>query len=314
MVEGILGQLRLVELVGPIAQLRVVLAPGEKYPLAVIGNVGPDDVARRELFSQAAQPGMLGLEVAEHVQSAARPRPPAEVLVRHVRPASRRAAHQHEVLEVQQRVGQCLAADRPTGPEVDFPKPVPFRVVGPKPVHFGRHPLQGPGFVIDLGPQAPQAGRQLQPAVDGRLDPLGLGIRPDVGRAPQDALGEPVGLDLFSRGRRGRRVRSSFPRRSNDEQQDHQRRAHPVAYFPANHRASPLPHRGAGTVHCWAGFGRRAPLSPCSRPLQATSLIRYFPFAVSLEPIQARSAIHFSIATPPGVYRPGGFSVLGCHF
>ena len=49
------------------------------------------------------------------------------------------------------------------------------------------------------------------------------------------------------------------------------------------------------------------------RETSATILSRYFPFAVSLEPIQTRSAVHFNIASPLRVYRQGGFSVATCH-
>ena len=105
-VERILRQPRLVELVRPLAQARIVAAPGKQHLLAVVRDVGTQDVARREALGQALQLRLVGLEILQHVQPAARLRPPAQILVRHVRPLARCTAHEHQIVEVQQRIGQ----------------------------------------------------------------------------------------------------------------------------------------------------------------------------------------------------------------
>jgi len=105
-IEGILGDARLVELVGLRGQVRVVAAVGKDHSGAVIGEVGVGEGARREALGQAAQPGRIRPEAIEDVDAPARARPPAVVLIGHVAEAARDPFDEEQAVEVQQRVRQ----------------------------------------------------------------------------------------------------------------------------------------------------------------------------------------------------------------
>ena len=119
MIEGILGNVRLVELVGLGGEARVMLAPGKHHSLSVVRKGRAQEAAGFvEGFGEAFEHGFLGLEMLEQVDAAARARPPAVVLVGHVVKAARHAFGHQNGLKVQERIGQGQPALKPAGFEI----------------------------------------------------------------------------------------------------------------------------------------------------------------------------------------------------
>ena len=118
-IEGVLGDVGLVELVGLGGQVRIVFAPGKHHLLGVVGEGRAQEAAGVvEGAGEAFEHGFLGLEALEQVDAAARARPPAVVLVGHVVEAARHALGHQDGVEVQQGIGQGQPALEPAGFEV----------------------------------------------------------------------------------------------------------------------------------------------------------------------------------------------------
>jgi hypothetical protein len=117
-VERVLGELLLVDLVLDRRQLGVMPRVGEEDLPGIEGEVEPQEASGRELpLGDAADPRVIILDSLEDADAAARPRPPAVVLVRHVAVGARHALQEHQRIEIEERTGEGRAPRGPPGLE-----------------------------------------------------------------------------------------------------------------------------------------------------------------------------------------------------
>ena len=106
MIKGILGDLRLLELVRHRDQVRIIAAIGEEDFLAVIGELGPEKVSIGHVRRQAAHFRFGLFEVFQDEYAAARARTPAIMLVGHMRQLARGGFDEQDGVKIQQRVAE----------------------------------------------------------------------------------------------------------------------------------------------------------------------------------------------------------------
>ena len=169
MVEGVLGDARLVRLVLLVGKFGMEGAGGEQQLPAVKGQVRPHEAADGHVAREAAHAGFAGLEVLQQTHTAAGPRPPAIELVTHVREHAGRAFDEEERIEVKQRIRQRHLANGPASAEVKRAADGVSRI-GRQALEFFGGLAERRSVLVHVGPEAALAFGEFQPALHHHSD------------------------------------------------------------------------------------------------------------------------------------------------